>query len=70
MKLNETITFVGREYTVTKIHGECPNVVKEIGVVQQVTITGRRGAERLLQIFANGVRRTIDSRGNTEYEIT
>lgn len=68
MKLGETITFVGRKYTVTAIHGECPNVVKQLGIVQQVTITGQRGSTRLLQIFANGTRRTITLSGRTEID--
>ena len=68
MKVNETITFVGRTYTVTEIFGECPEATKQLGIVQQAVITGERGATRLLQIFANGTRRTISLGGKTEIE--
>ena len=68
MKVNDKTSFCGREYTVTEIFGECPNVVKQLGIVQQATITGNRGATRLLQVFADGTRRTISLGGKTEIE--
>lgn len=68
MKINETITFGGLEYKVTEIFGECPEAMKQLGIVQQAIITGSRGATRLLQIYANGIRRTISLRGKTRIE--
>lgn len=68
MKVNDTITFAGRTYTVTEIYGECPEAVKQLGIVQQVMIVGDRGASRLLQIFSNGTRRTITTSGRSEIE--
>jgi len=68
MKLNDTITFVGKTYTVTEIFGNCPEAAKQLGIVLQATITGKRGATRLLQIFADGTRRTISLSGRSEVE--
>ena len=68
MKTNDKISFIGRTYTVTEIFGECPEAVKQLGIVQQAVITGERGAAKLLQIFANGTRRTISLGGKTEIE--
>ena len=69
MKIGETTQFKGKAYTVEAIHGACPEAVKQIGVVQQVTIKGKRGGVRLLQIFANGVKRTIDQKGRSECDL-
>jgi hypothetical protein len=68
MKINDQIKFVGRNYTVTEIFGECPEAVKQLGIVQQAVIVGNRGAARLLQVFADGTRRTISMGGKTEIE--
>lgn len=68
MRLNDKIKFAGRIYEVIRICGASPEATKQLGIVQQVVIEGERGATRLLQIFANGTRRTITMSGKTEIE--
>lgn len=68
MKVGEKIQFVGRSYTITEIFGASPEAARQLGIVQQVAIRGERGATRLLQIFANGTRRTITTSGRCEIE--
>ncbi len=68
MTTNETISFGGKNYRVAKTLGAGPETVKQLGIVEQAVIVGERGATRLLQVFANGNRRTIGGTGRVENE--
>lgn len=59
----ETITFIGREWKVTKELGVGPAVAAQLGIVRQCIIEGARGAVMMLQVFQNGTRRAISGTG-------
>jgi len=60
----ETITLNSRKYKVAEELGVGPNVARDLGIVRQCIIEGVKGSTLLLQVFDNGVRRTINAVGN------
>ena len=60
----ETITLKNRKYTVTQELGVGVNTARDLGIVRQCIIEGVQGSTLLLQVFANGTRRTINAVGN------
>jgi hypothetical protein len=60
----KTITLNSRKYTVTQELGVGVNVARDLGIIRQCIIEGVKGSTLLLQVFANGTRRTINAVGN------
>lgn len=59
----ETMTLNNRTYRVTEELGVGPATARDLGIIRQCIIEGVRGSTLLLQVFADGTRRTINAQG-------
>lgn len=62
------ITFKKREYTITD-ELAVPALLAKEGLQRQCIIQGAKGATRLLQIWSDGILRTISTSGKVEEQI-
>jgi hypothetical protein len=63
----ETITLNSRKYTVAQEIGVGEHTARDLGIVRQCIIEGVKGSTLMLQVFANGTRRTISLTSRVTY---
>jgi hypothetical protein len=63
----ETMTLNNRTFTVTKEIGVGEHTARDLGIVRQCIIEGVKGSTLMLQVFANGTRRTISLTSRVTY---
>jgi len=69
MKNGDTVTIKGVEYKISETLETGENTARQLGIVQQAVITGKRGATYLLQVFGSGEKRAISTTGRVITEL-